>query len=211
MICQNKTKRILSLTILLLSFLLGTNINAAECRVIGSRCVDGPATKNISGQMITKDCWKYEDTYECLDPNNIDYCQALAATPGCSISSSRCTLYDFAGTCTNSINTYRCGNNIAPPAGTIKLEDTHTIIFDSINTAPCATYADNPSCQLSAKVCIEGPSTKVINGMSVYKDCWKWREDYNCLVHNPIDYCMPLKQAGCEKKSETCSNYAFTG
>ncbi len=189
---------------------------AGDCRRTAATCVDATPCKNISGYNVCLanigiSCWKYEDTYECVKPDTVDYCAAIAATPGCNVTNSVCQSTAFNGTCLDYKKTYRCGNPITPAAGVVQLENSYTIVYDQVNTAPCASYSSNPSCQLSSKVCIDGPATKNINGLDVYKACWQWKEDYNCIVSNPKDYCEPLKQAGCNKQSEVCTKTAFTG
>ena len=195
----------------LLCLLVGVASATPTCQKTGEVCVDGPSTKNIAGTNIYRDCWDYKDTYLCVDPNSIDYCAAIAATPGCNITSSVCNQTAFNGTCLSYANTYRCGTAVTPAQGVVQLSSTYTIVYDQVDPSPCASYSSNPSCQLSQKVCVDGPGTKNINGLDVYKDCWQWREDYSCVVSNPADYCMPLKQAGCTQQSSTCTKTAFTG
>ena len=200
------------LLITLAATLLSTSAFAvATCQKTGEVCIDGPSTKMIAGTPIYRDCWDYKATYNCVDPNSVDYCNAIANTPGCNIVGSVCNGTAFNGTCLSYTNTYKCGTAITPTTGVVQLTTNYTIIYDNIDTSPCNSYSTNPSCQLSAKTCIDGPATKNINGLDVYRDCWQWKEDYNCVVSNPIDYCMPLKQAGCQKLTETCTNTAFTG
>ena len=211
-----KIHRILVAIFLLITLGLASHGWAGDCRRTAATCVDSTPCKNISGYNVCLanigiSCWKYEDTYECVKPDTVDYCAAIAATPGCNVTNSVCQSTAFNGTCLDYKKTYRCGNAITPAAGVVQLENSYTIVYDQVDTAPCASYSSNPSCQLSAKVCIDGPATKNINGLDVYKACWQWKEDYNCVVSNPKDYCEPLKQAGCTKQSEVCTKTAFTG
>ena len=195
---------------------------ANTCRLVSKSCVDSVQPKNVGGTNfyfadvgISDACWKWESTYECVDSTSsslVDYCSAMNATPGCNVTSSVCSSYSTVnGSCDRWTKTYHCGDAVSPNAGTIQLNNSYTIVYDNTDTSPCASYSSNPSCQLSAKTCVDGPSTKNINGLDVYKDCWEWKEDYNCVVSNPADYCMPLKQAGCTKQAEVCTNTAFTG
>ena len=187
------------------------NSGAADCRKIEEKCVEGPSSKVIGGQSHYRECWNYRSTYECIQVGDVNYCAALEATPGCNLTSSICTEGGFNGKCLEYTNTYRCGNAVTPSAGVIELPKTYTIVYDEVDTSSCQSLASNPSCKLSKKECIEGPSSKNINGLDVYKECWQWREDYNCIVNTPHDYCAPLKAAGCVKDKEVCTNYAFTG
>ncbi len=202
-------KTLLRSAVLALTLICATGTaGAAECRKTGEVCVDGPSTKVISGTSIYRACWKYQSTYECVDPNNIDYCAAIAATPGCNVTSSTCSSTAFNGTCLTYTKTYRCGDALSNPVGVIQLDNTYTVTYDQIDNSQCASYQNNPSCQLASKVCTDGPGTKNINGLDVYKDCWTWK-DYNCIVSNPVDYCMPLKQAGCTMQAQECTKTAF--
>ena len=196
--------------------------HANTCKLVSKTCVDSAQPKVVSGVNfyfadvgIVDGCWEWKSTYDCVDSTSsslVDYCSAMNSTPGCNVTSSVCTSYSpVNGSCDKWTKTYHCGDAVTPNAGTIQLANSYTIVYDTTDTSPCASYSSNPSCQLSAKTCVDGPATKNINGLDVYKDCWQWKEDYNCVVSNPADYCMPLKAAGCTKQSETCTTTAFTG
>lgn len=189
--------------------------SAASCRRVDSQCVDSTPVKNVSGLNVTLEdvggCWEYQDSYECVAETQIDYCSAISSTPGCSLIDTKCSAVAFNGDCALTHETYRCGASVAVTDNVIQLDDSHTIIYDDIDTTPCESNASNPSCQFASKVCTAGPETRVINGLEVFKDCWEWREDYNCIVSNQIDYCTPLKAAGCTELSSVCTNTAFTG
>lgn len=184
---------------------------AAECRKTGTTCSQPGGTRTINGTQVYRDCWQYTDSYQCVDPNTIDYCNAIANYPGCYQTYSVCSETAFNGTCLRYTKKYQCGNNPGTPAGTIKLDDTHTITADTIDRSQCDQIANNNSCQLSENKCIEPGGTRVINGMSVYKDCWKYQESYTCIVQDYRDYCTPLRQHGCKVVSQTCVSQAWNG
>jgi len=211
------------IAVLLLIF--STAIHAGDCRITGTVCSDATSCKSISGvsiclagvtppaggMNISSSCWQYTDTYECLKPAAVDYCASISATPGCNITSSTCSTTAFNGTCMIYMNTYKCGTSITSTAGVVQLSNNYTITYDQIDRSQCQSYQDNPSCQLSQKICTDGPGTKNINGLDVYKDCWTWKEDYNCIVSNQVDYCSPLKMVGCTVQGQTCTKTATTG
>lgn len=62
------------------------------------------------------------------------------------------------------------------------------------------------SCFLKASVCVDGPSTKTINGVEVRKECWEYKDQYECLEKDPADFCAPLKNtaAQCEVQGQKC-------
>lgn len=67
----------------------------------------------------------------------------------------------------------------------------------------CPTGADkNPSCQKMQTVCVEGGETRVIDGVSVHRDCWRWEEIYKCGSRSNYAGCSP--PAGMSKTGERC-------
>ncbi len=75
------------------------------CAELSRACVDGPSTKMISGEPVTRDCWRYEAVYQCASSIfHEDSCQALR-DQGCGqidlqcveysdLDPSKCILYD---------------------------------------------------------------------------------------------------------------------
>ncbi len=99
-------KSILWIAATLLVF--AASAQAGDCQKTASVCVEGPETRNISGLVVTRDCWRYRDTYTCLDQSLTDDCQALR-DQGCSQTGSACVdTSDLDGTCTLFEQTYRC-------------------------------------------------------------------------------------------------------
>lgn len=66
-------------------------------------------------------------------------------------------------------------------------------------------------CRLVAQACVDGPSTKVINGVAVWQPCWNYSQTYTCLDPNVADYCNPLKRPDCEVQGQECLERAATG
>jgi conjugal transfer mating pair stabilization protein TraN len=187
--------RILSLLMFFLTLL--SHAEARTCTIKGSVCAEGPGTKVISGVSIYRACWRYRDTYECVDDPGYDYCNAISRVAGCNKTSE-----SLSGGVTTRI--YTCGANTVAPGGVTQLADSYTVKTDSQDHAQCASYDSNASCKLANHVCIEGPATRSIDGASVYRDCWKWRDDYTCQTANPRDYCSPLISAGCTRTKSIC-------
>ena len=57
----------------------------------------------------------------------------------------------------------------------------------------------------SAPVCVDGPATKVIDGVSITRDCWQYQSTMSCGGTYTADQCSPLIAAGCTPVSSTCS------
>jgi conjugal transfer mating pair stabilization protein TraN len=194
---------LLSICIVLCS--AGNPSFAAECRKVNTVCAEPGGTRNIGGVDVTRDCWRYEDSYECVAPNSVDYCAAIATTPSCVQMGSVCTQTAFDGTCLNFQNTYRCGTSSTPAQGVVVLANTYTIVSDTTNTAQCTQYQSNPDCTLAAHTCVAGPETRTINGMPVYKACWEWKDDYVCASAQPQSDCGALNaNAACTSTGSRC-------
>ena len=52
--------------------------------------------------------------------------------------------------------------------------------------------------------CVDGPSTKVIDGRAVTRDCWSYEGRLSCTSGSPVDECAPLVSAGCTPSTSTC-------
>lgn len=184
---------------------------AGTCRRIGSVCVDGPATRIINGLSVTRDCWQFTEQWECVDPSSGDFCAPIAATPGCFQLGSICVSTAWNGTCLRYQNDWRCPDPISPPPpNVIRLPDTHTITREVIDDSACRLLAGTSGCaQSQSRTCVEGPETRVINGMSIFRDCWKWSEVYVCSdVGGTVSNCGPLENnPKCTLQSDTCIDY----
>lgn len=75
-------------------------------------------------------------------------------------------------------------------------------------TAASVAAAD---CQKVSEACVDGPSTKQISGYAVYRDCWRYQANFNCLSQKTADDCQPLRDRGCSQIGSTCLNTASNG
>jgi conjugal transfer mating pair stabilization protein TraN len=80
-----------------------------RCAVTGvARCVDGPATKQVDGALVTRSCWRYETSLSCQYGAPTDECAPLAAA-GCTPSGTTCRQSNPAtGVCEVAENRYTC-------------------------------------------------------------------------------------------------------
>ena len=99
--------------ILGLLMLAHTAMASQVCVKTGTTCVDGPSTKNISGQQVFEQCWQYQDTYSCEDSSLTQYsggtsCATLR-NQGCGVESQTCVATDpSSGACLAYSATYSC-------------------------------------------------------------------------------------------------------
>ncbi|WP_244112782.1 conjugal transfer protein TraN [Burkholderia gladioli] len=64
-----------------------------------------------------------------------------------------------------------------------------------------------PTCQLTGSTCVEPAATRVINGISVYQDCWNYQDTYECQAASAVNDCTPLQQQGCGLVDQQCVSY----
>lgn len=63
--------------------------------------------------------------------------------------------------------------------------------------------ADQAECSYVSKVCSQGPGTRVIDGVSVTRDCWEYTYTYSC-THPSQNNCGPLRARGCVQVKSDC-------
>lgn len=198
-------KALASLLVLLALWAVSSSGWAQACRKTGEVCVDGPATRDVNGVEVTRDCWQYTDTYECLAPSNVDYCSAVREMPGCVQSGSVCSQRGFNDECLEYVNTYRCGDAITPPVGVIQLDNEYTITADVENRSACSSVEANPRCGLAERTCVEPGGTRIIDGLEVTRDCWSWQERYTCVAMES-DCAELSSDETCSLTSTTCED-----
>ncbi|WP_137923876.1 conjugal transfer protein TraN [Cupriavidus sp. 2SB] len=199
-------RRVLSVILGLIGFLfVAAPLEAAECRRVGEVCVEGGGVRNIGGTDVYRDCWRYRDTFECKKPESIDYCAPFYNLAGCWQTSTKCIAAAWDGTCLTEQRTYRCDDpSMPPPPNTVVLDKTYTITKDALDTKQCDPYSTNPLCTLASHKCVEPAETRVINGLPVYKSCWRWQDDYACIDPTPKNDCQEYIDKGCKKLDEVC-------
>lgn len=85
----------------------------------------------------------------------------------------------------------------------IEFEDTN-------NCGDLESITDQGNCEYTAKHCVEGPSTKIINGVPVFADCWVEEAIYQCRTKEE-DKCKSLLQKGCYQINSQCAAYLEEG
>lgn len=153
-----------------------------SCTLASEICTDGPATKVIFANGLTRlatppeittgispdgivkyqACWNWKRDYTCLVGNYKNYCQPLVAAGCVESSPAVCRNTGWDGSCLEYDRTYNCGTKVdPPPSNVIHLDSTYTIIGETAPTT-CTDPATNPNCVKAGEVCVDGPSTKVV-------------------------------------------------
>ena len=65
-------------------------------------------------------------------------------------------------------------------------------------------------CKLVSSTCVDA-GTKTISGVPVTRDCWDYKNNYECYEANFKDYCAPLPAFGCSETSSTCMEKDLDG
>lgn len=65
-------------------------------------------------------------------------------------------------------------------------------------------------CRETKTICVDGQSTKIINGTEVARDCWRYRATYSCGMSEDnqlMDTCNKFENDNCIQVSSKCTNY----
>jgi len=76
---------------------------------------------------------------------------------------------------------------------------------DGFNTTSCNIGNQEEHCILERSECLNPKTTKVINGIPIYRDCWGDIEHYQCGKITRSN-CEPLFQQGCSQVKSTCQS-----
>lgn len=195
-------------------------VSAGDCIKTASVCVDATPCRSFSGATVCLSqlglsCWEYEDTYTCIKPNAVNYCQPLIdAQPACWQSGSQCAATDtiFNTGCMRHTQTWRCSDPSRPtPANTTRLADTYTLVSSGYDPAPCQSLADNPSCTVAESQCVsttpDSPLPAGVDPAEVAPDgCYQKRDTYVCTASqvDPSDCAQYASNSGCSLVSSEC-------
>ncbi|MBN8507299.1 MAG: type-F conjugative transfer system mating-pair stabilization protein TraN [Burkholderiales bacterium] len=69
----------------------------------------------------------------------------------------------------------------------------------------CPALVAGGRCTAStAEICSDGPATKVVDGVTLTRDCWEYTSTMSCDGAQSADQCAPLVAAGCTPRSSIC-------
>jgi len=71
---------------------------AADCVKNSEVCIEGPATRDIGGNLVYRDCWRTTSQFSCVSRTSTDDCQPLRDR-GCSQVGSTCVDTNAQGAC----------------------------------------------------------------------------------------------------------------
>ncbi len=61
-------------------------------------------------------------------------------------------------------------------------------------------------CTHNSTTCAEGAETRIINGLPVHRNCWRYSSGYTCSSNTAVEdtYCQELRDRGCVPLSQSC-------
>ena len=68
-----------------------------------------------------------------------------------------------------------------------------------------------PDCIKLGEICAEAGGTRVINGVLVAKDCWRYTSTYECRSPSTTSNCQPLRDRACVQIGSICISTAPDG
>jgi len=69
----------------------------------------------------------------------------------------------------------------------------------------CAGLGADGRCSAAGVArCVDGPATKLVDGVSITRACWRYETAWSCPQANPTDECAPLVAAGCTPTGTAC-------
>jgi len=82
-----------------------------------------------------------------------------------------------------------------------------TLLFFSFH----AVAAPGLECSQLERVCTEGAGTRMVSGVQVTKECWKYQTKYVCGSNDTISDCQVLKDNGCGQIGSRCISTSPSG
>ena len=180
-----------------------TIISDSSCTKVGRTCKGTlNETRLVNGVNVTRDCWEWEDTFSCVTAVGANSCQALVAHGCTKTVGPVCVKNSLTGQCLEEKNTFVCaGAPLSPvPSDVVLITSTFTTVTaTTVTSAQCTALAADPNCQKSGQTCVEAAGSRIINGVSVYRDCWRYEDSYSCSTPLAANFCSPLASAGCRQ------------
>jgi conjugal transfer mating pair stabilization protein TraN len=92
------------------------------------------------------------------------------------------------------------------PALALRFTRPHTSVKETDRwDDQCPVAAGDGRCQVAdAARCVDGPATKLIDGVPVTRACWRYDTALSCRFGAETDECAPLAAAGCTPTGSVC-------
>lgn len=141
--------------------------NSPYCTIASSQvCVDS-ADRTISGVLVSRPCWEYQDTYNCFGA--VNEC-APYLQHGCAQTASSCLINDPLIGCVLYGNTYECQRNANPTSTTQVCGGPQVCLGQSCFTPDLTSNTDFGQVAAQfASVAAAGASAGNSGGIEIFK------------------------------------------
>ena len=173
------------------------------------------ATACLSYHPIFTDICLVEESQLLCETGEKQTCDALTEK-GCTLKETE----------SETSRLYSCSSTVSALPDNIQWTGTEEVIIAMTEDSNCPfndsvlnRAQSKSSCEVSGKSCIEGAETRIIDGVPVYKDCWRYEVQYQCESSDGISTCSDLSanpkcqliDKKCMAGSESnCSYWTFT-
>ncbi len=151
--------------------------------------------------IFTDVCLREESTLLC-ETGEKQTCDVLIEN-GCAQQNSEST----------NDKLYACSTTVSPLPENITWVASEEVITDITEESNCPfsnTLSTPPritrsACEVAGRTCIEGAETRIVNGVPIYKDCWRHEVQYRCVTDDGVNTCEALStNAKCELVDKKC-------
>lgn len=192
--------------LILFLLVLPLQLSASEiCEISSKICEEGAETRVIDGVDVYNDCWKYKNIYSCYQEDQyIDHCEILKNYSCTQYSSQECILLNQNNQCETYQTLYSCSELLdIQNEGVNFVEVVREITSDYLDTSSCDVYTSDANCSIIANECVEPEEEREIEGLLVFKECWKYLESYECRADELSNNCESYEE-NCTFESKQC-------
>lgn len=179
------------------------------CTHTATMCTASEETRTINGLAVYRDCWEWRKNYTCATEEYEDFCTGLEGPQACVAQGETCQSMGADGVCESFVRSYRCEDATAESEH-VRLVSTPREIVSETTEGTCGDFSENPDCNKVGEICIEPAETRTINGLEVYRDCWRYEDSYQCVGPNFVDNCQDISDA-CTESGRTCLSRDSSG
>lgn len=154
--------------------------------------------KYAGREIFDEGSCRYEPDPDLALIQNHEDCGPLefVNTPSCAQDGNRCgvdcSAAELEAVCASAIP------GLIPVEEILSLPGT-----DMIDASACAAMENNSICSFLGETCVEPAETRLIGGVAVARDCWKWERAYSCAsLGGGVSDCAP--PAGCTLTQSAC-------
>jgi conjugal transfer mating pair stabilization protein TraN len=138
-----------------------------------------------------------------------DDCAALEAEEACVVEEAACLNYNGFG-CRQEQIEYKC-ENIGSEFSGATLTGSRIDRVSDVLVNECDPDPETNGCASTGSECTAGAEVRIVNGFPVSRECWEYKQSYQCVGDGTKDYsdCAPFKNdSSCRVTKQTCLSFA---